>query len=258
MNIRQIIGLNPRYAEINREERNYAALFYHALLINENLEYFMAKCGVNESIGEDFGIYFEYSMLRDLWHQIKTDQVKKEILEKKLAISNIDEVLSKPTIEINRYFGVMGKPSGNEIQYPGHWAIVKYNLTVHDNQDFFKICKFKWSFNIKPDIVIHLSKDRAICIETKYESGEGQYPSQEKDRRIFDERKLSRVGQMELQKYMMEDLLGIKTDFVFLVFKKTPSDTHKVLTWAEAFQGMKLGNLPLFARDMLKRVDVLL
>jgi hypothetical protein len=61
---------------------------------------------------------------------------------------------------------------------------------------------------------------------------------------------------MELQKYMMEDLLGITTDFVFLVFRKSVSNTHKVLTWAEVFQGMKLDNLPRFARDMLKNVSV--
>jgi len=256
MNIRQISGVDSRYAEINREERNYAALFYHALLTENNLEHFLKTCGVSESLGTDFGIYLEYSMLRDIWFKINSENVKKEIIEKKLNIGNVKEVLSRPIVEINRYFGVMGIPSENEIQYPGHWAITKYNKTVQDNDDFYNICKFKWSFNIKPDIVIHLNKDRAICIEAKYESGEGSYPSQEKDKSIFDERKLLRVGQMELQKYMMEDLLGIKTDFVFLVFKKTASKTHKVLTWAEAFQGMELSNLPQFARDMLKNVSV--
>ncbi len=256
MNIRQITGINPRYAEINREERNYTALFYHTLLTNENLVYFLNKCGVKETPGDDFGIYFEYSMLRDLWYKIDNENVKNEIFGKKLPISNINEILSKPIVEINKYFGVMGEPSKSEIQYPGHWAIIKYNKTIQNDSDFYNICKFKWSFNIKPDIVIHLSKDRAICIEAKYESGEGQYPSQEKDKRIFDDRKLPRVGQMELQQYMMKDLLGITTDFVFLVFKKTVSKTHQVVTWTEAFEGMKLDNLPKFAHDMLKNVNV--
>ena len=52
---------------------------------------------------------------------------------------------------------------------------------------------------------------------------------------IFKERSLSYVGQMKLQKYMMEELLGIKTDFMFLVYKKEKSGTHKVVSWAEAF-----------------------
>jgi len=256
MNIRQISGIDSRYSEINREERNYAALFYHALLTDNNLEHFLKTCGINENIGSDFGIYFEYSMLRDIWHRINSESVKKEIIKRKLNISNIHEVLSKPIIEINKYFGVMGEPSENEIQYPGHWAITKYNKNVINNEDFYNICKFKWAFNIKPDIVIHLNKDRAVCIEAKFESVEGSYPSQEKDKIIFEERKLPRVGQMELQKYMMEDLLGITTDFVFLVFKKTVSKTHKVLTWSEAFKGMRLENLPQFALDMLKNVNV--
>lgn len=256
MNIRQITGFNPRYAEINREERNYAALFYHALLTNESLEYFLKKCRVKNIPGDDFGIYFEYSMLRDLWYKIDSENVKKEIIGKKLAISNINEILSKLIVEMGKYFGVKGEPSKHGIQYPGHWAIVKYNETIPNNRDFYNISKFKWSFNIKPDIVIHLSKDRAICIEAKYESGKGQYPSQEKDKSIFDARKLPHVGQMELQKYMMEDLLGITTDFVFLIFKKTVSESHQVVTWAETFEGMKLDNLPQFARDMLKNVSV--
>ena len=35
---------------------------------------------------------------------------------------------------------------------------------------------------------------------------------------------------------MMEELLGVKTDFMFLVYKKEKSETHKVVSWAEAFR----------------------
>ena len=104
--------------------------------------------------------------------------------------------------------------------------------------------------------MIHLDKDRAICIEAKYESTEGEYPGQGKDKEIFTARKLTNVKQMELQKYMMEDLLGIETDLISLVFKRKQSETHKALTWAEAFQCVDLKNLPKFARDMLKNVKV--
>ena len=67
MNIREVIGLDPNYSEINREERNYAAVFYAALLKPGNIEMFLALLGIDETPGEDFGIYFEYAYLRDIW-----------------------------------------------------------------------------------------------------------------------------------------------------------------------------------------------
>jgi hypothetical protein len=36
--------------------------------------YFLSK------LGPEFGIYFEYSYLRDLWKKIKSNDVKKEII----------------------------------------------------------------------------------------------------------------------------------------------------------------------------------
>jgi hypothetical protein len=60
MNIRQIAGLNPRYSQINREERNYAAVFYHAIMNKGNAQSFLRKLGIDEFLGEDFGVYFEY------------------------------------------------------------------------------------------------------------------------------------------------------------------------------------------------------
>jgi len=255
MNIRQIAELNPRYSQINREERNYAAIFYHAIMNKANAQRFLRKLGIDQFLGEDFGIYFEYSMLRDLWAEISDDDTRRKIIKQKLDISHIHEIMEMPCFEINKYFGVVGEPSKDQIQYPGKWAITKYNKNISNDKDFEKVCKFKWSFNIKPDIVIHLDKDQAVCIEAKYESGEGKYPSQEKDKEIFESRNIPNIGQMELQKYMMEDLLGIKTEFVFLVFKKEKSDTHKIITWAEAFEGLDL-KLPEFAEDMLKNLGV--
>jgi hypothetical protein len=255
MNIREIIGMNPRYSEINREERNYAALFYHAIMFEKNASLFLKKCGENGQLGKDFGIYFEYSMLRDLWFKKGFDETKKkEVIRKKLNITGIDDIMKGKPSDINRYFGVMGKPSQGQVQYPGKWSISKYNKTILNNADFEKVCKFKWSFNIKPDIVIHLDKNRAICIEAKYESGEGHYPSQQKDNDIFNQRKLDKVGQLELQEYMMNELLGINTKFIFLVFKEPAMETPNVLTWSKAFEGMDLIGLPRFAEDMLKNV----
>lgn len=255
MNIREITQRSPNYFEINREERNYAAIFFAALCRSGNVEKFLHFCGIKSEPKPDFGIYFEYAYLRDLWSKIDNEEVKKEIIRQNLSINGIDDILRLPLVGINQKFGVSGEASAEFLQYPGKWAIVKYNEKFPDNDDFLKICRFKWSFNIKPDIVIHLDKNHAVCIEAKYESGEGFYPSSEGEKSIFNRRGLKYVGQMELQKYMMEDLLGVKTEFMFLVSKKEKSETHKVVSWAEAFGCLDMDGMPNFALQMVKKIS---
>jgi hypothetical protein len=255
MNIREIAQLYPNYYEINREERNYAAIFFAALCKPNNAERFLNYCGFEGKLGPEFGIYFEYSYLRDFWFQIKDEEKKKNIIRKTLKIRGVEEILDQPLKYINQKFGVSGEASSEYLQFPGKWAIVKYNKNFPDNQDFLNICKFKWSFNIKPDIVIHLNKDHAICIEAKYESGEGSYPATNIEKTIFKERKLDYIRQMDLQKYMMVNLLGIKTDFMFLVYKNEKSQTHKIVSWAEAFEAIDLDEMPIFARKMVSNIS---
>lgn len=255
MNIRDVAQLNPNYYEINREERNYAAIFFAALCKPNNTESFLNYCGFEGKLSQEYGIYFEYSYLRDLWYQIKDEETKKKIICKSLKIDEIEKIIELPLEEINRKFGVSGEPSSKYLQFPGKWSIMKYNQSFPNNEDFLKVCKFKWSFNIKPDIVIHLNKDNAICIEAKYESGEGYYPASNIEKTIFKERSLSYVGQMKLQKYMMEELLGIKTDFMFLVYKKEKSGTHKVVSWAEAFGTIDMDGMPEFALKMANNIS---
>ena len=214
----------------------------------------MKYCGFDSKLCPEFGIYFEYSYLRDLWYQIKDEELKKRIVLEKLEIDGLEDILTLPLNDINKKFGVSGEASSNFFQYPGKWAIVKYNHNFPNNKDFLNICKFKWSFNIKPDIVIHLDKNHAICIEAKYESGEGSYPSSNIEKSIFKERGGSHVGQMELQKHMMEELLGIKTEFMFLVYKKEKSETHKVVSWAEAFKSIDMNEMPEFTLQMIKNI----
>ena len=131
----------------------------------------------------------------------------------------------------------------------------KYDQNFPDNNDFLRVCRFKWAFNIKPDIVIHLNRNKALCIEAKYESGEGYYPSTTEEVEIFERRSIPRVGQMELQKYMMEDLLGIEMDFMFLVSKKQTSETHRIVTWAEAFESLDLTGMPAFVTKMVEGIS---
>jgi hypothetical protein len=60
---------------------------------------------------------------------------------------------------------------------------------------------------------------------------------------------------MALQKYMMEELLGIKTEFLFLVARKENSGTHKVISWADAFGCLEMSEMPGFAVEMAGNVS---
>lgn len=255
MNIRETAGLAPNYFEINREERNYAAILFAALCQPGNVEQFLALCKREDEVGPEFGIYFEYAYLRDLWFQIDSEDIKRSVIRNHLKIQGIEEIMARPAEEINRLFGVAGTPSATHIQFPGKWALVKYAENFKDKDDLLQICRFKWSFNIKPDIVIHLSKSKAICIEAKVESGEGTYPSSEAQKAIFRRHELEFVKQTELQRFMMEDLLGIETDFWFLVKKGQSSLSHKEITWERMFSGLDLSVMPAFALEMVNRIS---
>ena len=122
--------------------------------------------------------------------------------------------------------------------------------TFSDSNEFLKICKYKWAFNIKPDIVIHTDRDTAICIETKYESGESQYPASQAEKIIFTELKLPYIKQMQLQKYMMEDLLGIDTTFVFIGKNVRKNDDYTFMHWEEVFEDMDMADMHQSVRQM--------
>ncbi|MFC2038986.1 hypothetical protein ACFLUG_04375 [Chloroflexota bacterium] len=266
-NIRTIVNFNSNYNKINREERNLAAIFYYSLLHNDNAQRFVNLIGENASCdGNDFGIYFEYSFLRDLWHNIdkeysheRRDDKKKDVIFRLLKPSNADDLKSKTLLEFNTYFGSVPKPSEKYIQSPGNWSIMgnpRANVegfqSISDDKEFEKICKFKWSFNIKPDIVIHISKEYAICIEAKLESGEGRYPSKPSEEAIFTRRGIRKITQTQLQKYMMEELLGIETKFVFLVKNpNTNSKSHTPLTWQQVFNSLNTNNFHPFVLDCI-------
>lgn len=256
-NIRSFLNWNKGYYEINREERNLAAIFYHALLLDDNLTKFLNTISCEFPIKRDeVGIYFEYSYLRDLWFNIKNDnEVKRNLIYKFLNPNNIEELEQMSVYEFNQYFGAVPTASHEYIQSPGNWSIERYRKNIKDNNEFLKVCKFKWAYNAKPDIVIHTSHDTAICIECKIESGEGTYPTKPSEVKEFQNRGLALVTQTSLQKYIMEDLLGIKTQFLFLVQKEaSKSETHTTLLWKDAFSNLKIDNCPLFIKEWIRRM----
>lgn len=254
MNIREILNFDAPYYSINREERNLAAIFYHALLINDNLKGFLDELNV-PFVEEEMAVYFEYSFLRDLWFSInKSDnQTKRKTILSFLKPENITWLENCSILDFNTWFGAVSVPSRTYIQSPGNWSIDKYKLNIHDNREFLEVCKFKWCFNAKPDIVIHVSNKRAICIEGKFESMEGEYPSKESEKREFRNRGLSFVKQTEIQEKIMQ-LLGIEATFVFLVKNEIYSTSHKIIHWNDAFDMLDLSGSPLFIQKWIQRL----
>jgi hypothetical protein len=262
-NLRELVGFEDRYLTINREERNLAALFHHALLCGDNLERFLTLVGVSEpAVRERAAVYYEYAFLRDLWDaRIGRDEALARRVIDAVVRPGAELDLQRATPrEANEFFGVGGKPSERFIQNPARWSISKYRHTIRDNDLFLRATRFKWSFNAKPDIVIELggtgaAPDRAVCIEAKLESGEGSYPSSAADKAEFDRRGLARVGQTDLQREILEDLVGFDTTFVFLVQKPTArSATHRTLTWREAFAALDVSGSPAFVCEWVGRV----
>ena len=264
-NIREIVGKTDRYSKFVREERNLAAIFYHVLLQGDNTERFFNLIKTPyEKIQEEFGIYFEYAYLRDLWHGLKRDDRKKKI-ELNLVNEKKIEIIKKflphdifqtdwryeNVEEFNNYF--VFRPSKQHIQNPGRWNISRLNKNIKNNDEFEAVCKFKWAFNIKPDIVIHTSLESAVCIEAKLESDESTYPKNKKETEIFDERGLDRIKQTDMQKYLMDIILGINTTFVLLVKKSTIPKDNKFV-WREVFDSLDLKNIPSYMYETIKRL----
>jgi len=253
-NIREYADITENYSYFNREERNLVAVLYYLLLKPDNMERFLELVDKDIEIVQDqFGVYVEYSYLRDLWYKLKGNDEKRGLIRNFLALRCGQEVFERSLFEFNRFFGAVPKPSQNYIQSPATWSLPRFAENIHDNDDLLNVCKFKWSFKAKPDVVIHTSRDTAICIEAKSESGEGSYPQKDDEKKIFNQRDIKRIGQTELQKYFMEDLLGVRTHFVFLVRKGVPSsDSHKILTWKQVFDCLDVGDSPCFILESIE------
>ena len=252
-NIRTLVGETARYSTFNREERNCVAMLYHALLTDQNLAAFMQAVGYTTTFDpQEVEVFVEWSYLRDLWNH--TDQQKRrEVILESLPLANAQHLTSASPTEFNTYFGATPKPSTMYIQSPATWSIAKFSNTIADSEEFLGACRLKWAFRVKPDLVIQPDADRALCIEAKWESGEGRYPAVASEIAEFTNRDLPRSSQTEIQRYMMEDLLGIETGFRLLT-RKPPTTAHvdDTLTWKEAFQALDLSKCPSFLRQWVE------
>ncbi len=174
-----------------------------------------------------------------------------------LRLSNSPRLQKMSPIDFNSFFGA-GRVSAslNEIMCPATWALTKYSTNLPDDEEFIRACNFKWSFNAKPDLVIQTLPDHAICIEAKYLSEEGTYPSSPKDKEVFNQRKIKSVSQTSLQEYMFKELLGMEVTHFYLTRDSASTRTNSI-SWKESFAAVSLDNLHPFVRRTLAATGIL-
>jgi len=270
-NLRTLINSPGPYHAICREERNLAAVLYHLLLVDDNLERFLKRVGYEQPLHPtERAVYFEYAFLRDLWASLDprrsqdlgtskekldvANETKRNVVLELLRPVESTYLKTCSVLGFNTYFGGGSHPSKRDIQSPSTWSLPSYAKTITDPAEVLKVSRFKWAFNAKPDVVIHADHDHALCIEAKLESGEGSYPASGVEKRIFKEDLgLTYVGQLEIQHYLMTELLGIETEFLFLVaYSKAGKAAEKVLTWGEAFAALELEGQPAFVWEWVE------
>ncbi|HET9048261.1 MAG TPA: hypothetical protein VFN29_04770 [Chiayiivirga sp.] len=86
-----------------------------------------------------------------------------------------------------------------------------------------RACRLSWAFNAKPDLVLHLAENRAICIEAKLESKIATYSSKPAHCQPFS------MKQTEIQEFILNDLPGYQTRFVAI--DKKPRAAKDIEAW---------------------------
>jgi len=161
----------PAYLLFNREERHLAAILFYVLNLpgTEFIAKVLHLAGCEWTINPDeFGIYFEFSYLRDLWRYAgrATERKQRFITDTLLNGSfspHIAEKLDRLNVrEFNRIFVGERRCSRDHIQSPANWQLSAFLGSLLDEyncitQDVAIVCKLKWAFRVKPDTVIRLT-----------------------------------------------------------------------------------------------------
>jgi hypothetical protein len=262
-----LLDVKEPYFCFNREERNYSALLYHLLLKGDNLRRFIsclddAKLNAVNIDDAQVQLYFEYAFLRDLWSFEGTRRASREaniryrktILALLPASNEQKKELEERNIEdFNTFFDASPRASKSHIQMPGRWSDSNFDdWSKWGGREFAEeACKLKWAFNAKPDLVIQISPTDVICIEAKVESPEGVYQVKSADP--------FKMTQTEIQKFILEGLLGFKTKFVYLTkneprnSKGEPAIRDGILrTWKTVFDALDLSHELPFVAKFLK------
>jgi hypothetical protein len=266
-----MLASERRYYQFVREERLFCAALAHLLMqkgpnLATFLELVNAKSLADSQRAltdlDEAEIYVEFAFLRDYWNSIGPDNGAKRRLILDL-LSRVDGLRhyrndSFPSVisEFNGFFmGAPGTRIRNDIVYPGRWSVTglfeRFGARPDEFRDF---CRFKWSFNIKPDVVVLLPGSKPLCIEAKFESKEGRYPTRRSDCVAFDAafgEEQGRVGQVELQQFMFGRLLDAPCQSVFIGLS-TPSEQDSIfLSWEEVFTQLDLTSSIGYVRRLI-------
>lgn len=226
------------YSSFSREERNWVALLYGLLMWPGNMERFAELVRWAPNDIDKVEVAIEWAYRRDLWnyHSRLGDQdaLRNDILDT-LQPSNRDHLETMSIEEFNAYFGATPQPSKDTIQFPGKWSLRRFDETIVDDGEFFRTCRYKWAHNVKPDLVAMTPTGQVLCVEAKLGSPEGSYPASQADLAVFHRRCLPSLGQMSVQRFLVNDLLGLEGTFVHLTPIHAPSDAVRSITWVQTF-----------------------
>lgn len=193
---------------------------------------------------------------RDLWAkhlQGSPDAARKVILDL-LKPSAATALAAMTPEQFNAYFGTR-HASKTSIETPGHWRLLELIDRLEDDDELMRAARFKWAFNVKPDIVVHASNRAAVCVEAKVVSEEGLYPDEPKEKRAWKARGLPLVRQIEVQRYVMAELLGLDVEHVYVVQRRPPTEPSgvRVVTWRELFAALDTSRCAGFVADWIAR-----
>ena len=269
------IASQPFYRFV-REERLFCATLAHLLMQNgPNLGRFLRP--INDRLPEgsslpttqleESQIYLEFTFLRDSWKSLGKDNDQKRhriftLLSRVPGLGHYNSESFPATIpEFNASFmGPRGARIISDIVYPGQWSVTALSERFGTNREEFQnFCRFKWSFNIKPDMVVLLAGSRPLCIEAKLESREGWYPSSAPECVIFDGlfgQRGGRVGQIELQQFIFERLLATPCQTIHIGRAAPVPDGDNqpalFLRWKEVFQILDLDSSIPYVRKLVE------
>ena len=237
----------------NREERNAVAILFGLLARRRNLKAFAALLDWHPADLADAEVSVEWTFLRDLWNhhsrQADSAELLRTAIRQTLQPDNAEWLAGCTILEFNTYFVAVPKPSADFIQSPGNWSVRRFALTIKSDQEFRRVCRFKWAFNIKPDLVIQTPSGDVLCIEAKWDSREGSYPASEAEKAIFRDRYCDPVSQTELQRYLVNEVLGFTGTFAYLARKNFITEAGQCITWRDLLKLLDLSEAPAFISD---------
>lgn len=250
--ITQSLRVPGPFWTFNREERNAVAILFGLLTRPGNLETFTRLLDWRPADIDDAEVSVEWTFLRDLWnhHSRLRDAValRTAILDC-LQPDNRDWLATCSVLEFNTHFGAVPRPSSVYVQSPSNWSLARFDRTIASDDEFRRTCRFKWAFNIKPDLVIQTPSGQVLRIEAKWDSREGSYPASEGEKAIFQRRQLGYLTQTEVQRYLVNEVLGFTGDFAYLARTSFITAAGRCITWGELLPALDRTAAPRFVAD---------